>query len=451
MLLRGIMKTTSARNSRKDGGALSRRDFIKTGATGAALAAGAGLGLFGGKAPAFAQARELHVVAWSHFIPAADTWMKGFFADEFRKATGARLNYETINANDIPARATAAVESRTGADVFQLQWNQPHLYAPGIANHDALASAVGADKHYTFLKQASTVGGTFRAVPFYAVGNAFAYRKDILKEAGARGVPSTWEDLLAAGAKVKKFGVPVGQALGHSFGDPPTFCYPLLWSFGGLEVDAKQRVVINSKETLFACAFMKEFWNAACDESGLAWDDSANNRAFLAETISISLNGASIYFVPRNNPEKAAPGLADKIGHFLTPAGPAGRFTVGLQILHSIMSYSRNQELAAEYIKMVMSMKYYEPYITLQKAYALGASPDWEKHPMWKQDPALEPYRDFAKYARNFGHAGPYDRKAAEVAAKYIIVDLFARVAGGDSAQSAIAQAERELKNVYEA
>ena len=445
------MKKSDRRKSVPSTAALTRREFIKTtGATGAALAAGAGLGFFGGKAPAFAQARELHVVGWSHFIPAADTWMKGFFADEFRKSTGARLNYETINANDIPARATAAVESRTGADIFQLQWNQPHLYAPGLANHDKLASELGADKDYSFLQEASRVAGTFRAIPFYAVGNAFAYRKDLFKEVGIRSVPQTWEDLLVAGTKLKKFGVPMGQALGHSFGDPPTFCYPLLWSFGGLEVDDKQRVVINSRETLFACAYLKELWKSACDESGLAWDDSSNNRAFLAETISISLNGASIYFVPRNNPEKAAPGLADKIGHFLTPMGPAGRFTVGLQILHSIMNYSREQALATEYVKMVMNKQYYEPYILLQKAYALGATPDWEKHPMWKQDPAVEPYRDFAKYARNFGTKGPYDRKAAEVAAKYIIVDLFARVARGDSSQSSIAQAERELKGVYE-
>ena len=48
------------------------------------------------------------------------------------------------------------------------------------------------------------------------------------------------------------------------------------------------------------------------------------------------------------------------------------------------------------------------------------------------------------------GYAGPYDRKAAEVRAKYIIVDLFAKVVQGGSPQSAIAWAEQELKNVYE-
>jgi hypothetical protein len=41
----------------------------------------------------------------------------------------------------------------------------------------------------------------------------------------------------------------VGQALGHSFGDPPIFCYPLLWSFGGAGTDPSgKKVTINSKD-----------------------------------------------------------------------------------------------------------------------------------------------------------------------------------------------------------
>ena len=45
-------------------------------------------------------------------------------------------------------------------------------------------------------------------------------------------------------------------------------------------------MAINSKETLAAVEFIKEFWQGACDEGGLAWDDTNNNRAFLAETIA---------------------------------------------------------------------------------------------------------------------------------------------------------------------
>jgi hypothetical protein len=39
---------------------------------------------------------------------------------------------------------------------------------------------------------------------------------------------------------------------------------------------------------------MVAFWKDACDEGVLAWDDTNNNRAFHANEISATLNGASI-------------------------------------------------------------------------------------------------------------------------------------------------------------
>ena len=426
----------------------TRRDFMKVaGATGvAAAAAGSSVSLFS----CTKKAKELHVVAWSHFIPDADALMKGELADEFKKSTGVQLKYETINANDLPARATAAVESGTGADVFQLQWNHPYLYAEGLEDHNALAEEVGTEKDYDWLKEAAHVDGVYRGVPFYGIGNGNAYRKDYFEKAGV-SVPNTWDEYLVAGKKLKAMGKPVGQTLGHTFGDAPTFVYPLLWSFGGAETDESGKVALNSSETRRACEFLKEFWNGACDPGGLAWDDSSNNRAFFAEQISATLNGASIYFVARYHPEKAPEGMADKIGHFLNPEGPSGRYHTILPFHHCITKYSKNKDAAKEFIKFIMSKEVYEKYILVQKGYGLGATPDWENHPFWKEDPVVEPYRLNAKYGRNMGYAGPYNRKASEVQAKYIIVDLFARVAKGDSVASSIAAAEKELKGIYEA
>lgn len=426
----------------------TRRDFMKVaGATGvAAAAAGSTVSLFS----CTKKAKELHVVAWSHFIKEADTLMKGELADDFKKATGVTLKYEAINANDLPARATAAVESGTGADIFQLQWNQPYLYAEGLEDHNALAEEVGTSKVYGWLRETSYVDGVYRGVPFYGVGNGNAYRKDYFEKVGA-SAPNTWNEYLAVGKKLKAMGKPVGQTLGHTFGDAPTFVYPLLWSFGGMEVDDQGKVAINSAGTKQACEFLKEFWNGACDPSGLAWDDSGNNRAFFAETIGATLNGASIYFVARYNPEKAPEGMAEKIGHFLNPEGPAGRYHTILPFSHCIAKYSKNKDAAKEFIRFIMSKEIYEKYILVQKGYGLGATPEWEDHPFWKEDAVVEPYRLNAKYGRNMGYAGAFNRKASEVQAKYIVVDLFARVAKGDTVDSSIAAAEKELKGIYEA
>ena len=121
-----------------------------------------------------------------------------------------------------------------------------------------------------------------------------------------------------------------------------------------------------------------------------------------------------------------------------------------MPLIYSIARYSENQEPAGEYIRFLMEKGNYERYILSQKGYGLGATPDWEYHPLWNEDPTLEAFRTNAKYGRNFGWPGPYNRKASEAHAKYIITDLFARVAQGETSKSAIDKAEWELKQIYE-
>jgi multiple sugar transport system substrate-binding protein len=425
---------------------MTRRAFLTTSM---ALAATAGVEFVGGRAPAFAQTRTLHVLEWSSFVPAADVVTDQQAAD-FGKQAGVKVTLEHVNANDLPARATAAIEGRKGPDILQLLNNYPQLYAGGLEDHNQLIAELGGDKFYPFILDAVKADGVARGVPYFFGGGANTYRKDIFQKVGIDKLPDTWEEHLAAGKKLKKYGMPIGQTLGHTFGDAPFFAYPLVWSFGGMEVDDKGKVVLNSKETLAAVEFLKEFWFAACDEGGLAWDDSSNNRAFLAETIACTLNGASIYFVARYTPEKATPGIADKIGHFLSPRGPAGRFHCVGQFSNCITTYSDNKDVAKDYIRYGHKKEVYEQFFTTNKGYINGPLPEWQQHPMWESDPAITIFRELPKYGRNAGYAGPYNRQSAEVWAKYIIVDMFAKVVKGESPKSSIASAEQELKNVYE-
>lgn len=428
---------------------ITRRKFLKS--TGAAvLAVSGGLGILAGRAPAFAKERTLHVLAWKHFIREADALMRDEFIPEFKRATGIAVTYETIDANDLNARLVAALQSGSGPDIFQLIFNMPHLYAEDLTNHDELAADLGVERQYNHLKEAAKVDGVMRGIPYYMTGTANVYRKDIFEKLNIEEPPATWDDYLVVGKKLKDFGMPVGQTLGHTFADAPMFTYPLLWSFGGQEVDENGKVAINSRATVLACEFLREFWNSACDEGGLAWDGASNNRAFFAGTIGATFNAASIYLVARNNPEQVSPGMVDKIGHFLNPQGPKGRFQMTMPLIYSIAKYSRNKESAGEYIRFLMESRNYERYILSQEGYGLGATPDWENHPFWKADPTLEPFRINARFGRNFGWPGPYNRSASEAHTKYIITDLFARVAKGDPPKSSIAQAEWQLKSVYE-
>ena len=96
---------------------ITRRRLLKTSGAGAVAAQTGGLAaiLATGRAPAVAQETAVHWLRWSDFVPASDVLLKGPITQECQKATGIRLNLETINANDLQARITAAIQSGTGS------------------------------------------------------------------------------------------------------------------------------------------------------------------------------------------------------------------------------------------------------------------------------------------------------------------------------------------------
>src|SRR5205085_408273 len=208
---------------------------------------------------------------------------------------------------------------------------------------------------YEGFDAAGQVGGRWLAVPHSTGGNAVAWRRSWHAEIGLTEFPKTVDAWRDAGRKLKAKGRPVGQALGHSFGDPPTFAYAFLWSYGGAETDPSgKRVVLNSKGTVESVKFLQAFWKDACDEGGLAWDDTNNNRAFHAGEISATLNGASIYIVAKRQKDKIKDDkgepLVQDIEHAaLMPKGPAGQFALYVPFQHSIMKYSKNQKLAKDF------------------------------------------------------------------------------------------------------
>ena len=271
---------------------------------------------------------------------------------------------------------------------------------------------------------------------------------------GVTSFPDTWDEYRAAGKKLKAKGHPIGQTLGHTFGDAPGFAYAYMWSWGGKEVEADGKtVVINSKETVESVKFMTAFWKDAMDEGGLAWDDSSNNRAFLSGTICSTLNGASIYIEGLRKPaqyqtEDGKP-MKDDMRHANNPKGPAGRVHFHGTQSNMLMGYSKNQKAAKDFLRWVHTPENYAGWFRVEKGFAAGPTRMWENDPVWKEDPIMLPFRDTAATARPTGYAGRPTQKAAEALNKYIIVDMYAKAVQGMSAEDAVKWAEGELKKVY--
>jgi multiple sugar transport system substrate-binding protein len=437
---------------------IGRRRVLQLSGAGALAAKTGGLAaiLSLGEAPAYAQGTTLHWLRWNDFVPASDELLRKEITPECEKALGIKLNIEMVNGNDIQPRATAAIQSGSGPDVICVLNNLPQIYADSVADVSQVAEAIGNAQggFYEASRLVANDGAKWIGVPWCIVGAQIAYRKSWFEAAGVRKFPETWEEYHEAGKKLKAAGHPIGQTLGHTFGDAPTFSYPLLWSWGGKEVESDGKtVVLNSKATVESVKFMTGFWKDAHDEGGLAWDDTSNNRAFLAGTISATLNGASIYLEAKRKPDtyqtdKGAPMWQD-ILHAPLPKGAAGQYAYHLPMSNMLMGYSKNQKAARDFLAWVTSKDVYQKWFGSQQGYTVGSTTVWEEDAMWQKDPVMLPFRTAARAGRLPGFAGPPDRRAAEVFSKYIITDMYAKAVQGMSAEDAVKWAHDEVVSAH--
>src|SRR5262249_26368162 len=196
-------------------------------------------------AGAFAEGRRIRVLQWVDLIPEGDVEVRRQVA-ESQKQAKVEVTFETINANDLQPRITAAIQSGGGPDIIMMLHNWPHLYANGVVDVSDLAEWQIKDQgaYYGQSEAATKGGGNFLALPHGIVGLQMAYRKSWFQEIGQTTWPRTLEELRQVGMKLKKKGRPIGQTLAHTFGDAPAWAYPLMWSFGGAETNRDGRTVL---------------------------------------------------------------------------------------------------------------------------------------------------------------------------------------------------------------
>ena len=266
--------------------------------------------------------------------------------------------------------------------------------------------------------------------------------------------PQTWEEYRAAGKKLKAAGHPFGQTLGHTFGDAPGFWYPYLWSWGGKEVEADGKTVaLNSKETIELVKFAVGFWKDCCDEGGLAWDDSSNNRAFLSGTISSTNNGASIYLEAKKKPdsyltEKGTP-LWKDIFHTRLPRGPAASSRCRDRSPTWSWAIRRTRRRPRNSCAGCTPNPSSSSGSPRSRAIPTGRQRIGRRTRCGTSTRSCCPSATCRMSGGWSGYAGPPGRAAAEAVTKYIIVDMYAKAVQGMPAEDAVKWAHDELVKVY--
>src|SRR3989449_1778113 len=207
---------------------LNRRQFIKATCTTAAVAMTGIEGIVAARrAPAYAQGTKLHWVRWVDFIPESDVELKRQMP-EASKALGAEVVLETINANDLQPRITAAIQSGSGADIFIMLYNWAQLYGSQLVDVSDLATSLARSEggFYDVWPSSAHVGGLWLAVPHSIIGNAVAYRRSWLRGAGGPQDPQTPGEGRKLFAPLKPKGKPERPTPGPTLGDAPPLCSP---------------------------------------------------------------------------------------------------------------------------------------------------------------------------------------------------------------------------------
>jgi multiple sugar transport system substrate-binding protein len=395
---------------------------------------------------------SLAFIGGSYFIPEAQSLFKKQ-VEQWGKDNGVSVSADFLNWPDLQAKIAAAVQSGAGADMFEMWPGWTYLYPDNLADVSDVAEAMGKaqDGYYdSWVTQAVKVDGKWLGLPVGATNNVMSYRISYFKKAGiddpVKQFPDTWEDLFAVGKKLKAMGKPIGQALGHSLGDPPSFAYPYMWSYGAMEVEADGKTVaFNKPEFVDAMSRFVQAWKDAFDTTALAGDDGYNNRAFLADQISVTINGTSIYAAAL----KQNPDMAKDLNNATIPKGPSGRFYNQGSRAFSILKASKNVEGGKAFLQWWSDPKQFGDWLHIQDTYQIPPTKSWENDPMWKKDPKLAAVADDVKYGRPIGYAGPPNKKAALASSKYIVVDTFARAVQSGDAKSAINWGADQLKQIY--
>ncbi len=171
-------------------------------------------------------------------------------------------------------------------------------------------------------------------------------------------------------------------------------------------VDANNKVVIDSPETIKALEYVRELYPTFVPGT-LSWLDPNNNKAFLDEQISLTNNGISIYYAAKTSKDPKVAALAADINHANFPIGPIGKPSeFQLFFNQMIFKYTKYPKAAKEFLRFMMEEEQMNPWVQAAIGYVTPALAAYEKHPIWTSDPKHTPYRDSMKNMWPSGYAG---------------------------------------------
>ncbi len=397
---------------------------------------------------------SLQLTRWKRFVQSEDDAFREIVAS-FGKATGCNITVTEEGLDDVQPKASVAANTGQGSDIFWGIYTTPHLFPNQALDVSDVCNYLG--KKYggwaPIAESYGKSGDKWICLPVTISGNYINYRKSSIKKAGFDAVPSDLGGFLDLMKALKANGTPGGFALGHASGDGNAWTHWLLWAHGGSLVDKDDKIAINSAETRAALEYCKSLYETFAPGT-VAWNDSFNNKAFLAGEVHLTNNGISIYAAAQRNAaggDAKAAMIAEDMDHAYYPVGPVGKPTE-FQVCFPVMGmgYSKYPNAVKAFMAYWMETEQYNKWISGSGGYMTHTLNAYDANPVWTEDPKREPFRDATKRSLTAGYPGTIGENAAAALADFVVVDMFANYCTGrESVDGAIKVAERQAKRIY--
>jgi multiple sugar transport system substrate-binding protein len=434
---------------------IDRRSLLKGATAGAAVGSMMTAEQLAGFAKAWAQTAawkpeagaKINLMRWKRFIEAEDQAFMRMVA-AFTKATGVEVNVTNESFEDVQPKASVVANTGQGLDMVWGLYSLPHLFVSKCLDVSDVADYLGK-KYGGWAGSANAygmAGGKWVGIPVATTGGLMNYRKSSMEKAGFKEFPKDTASFLELCRALKKNNTPAGFALGHASGDANTWLHWALWAHGGNAVDKDDKVIINSPETAKALEYVKALYETFIPGTA-SWNDSSNNKIFVAGDLHLTSNGISIY-VGAQKDNKA---VAEDMDHAYMPIGPVGKPTeLHLCFTMLTFNFTKYPNACKAFQAFMLEAENFNPWVESAQGYLSHFLLAYDNNPIWKADPKRTPYRDVAKRTLTPGGLGSLGEKAASAIADFIIVDMFANAATGrEDIKGSIAVAERQLKRIY--
>ncbi|MGH9117455.1 MAG: ABC transporter substrate-binding protein [Acidimicrobiales bacterium] len=402
---------------------------------------------------------DLRILLWSHFVPQHDTWFDPF-AQEWGRMAGVNVTVDHINNAEIPGRIAAEIAAGEGHDVIQYIAPLAQFEPSVLDLRDLTEEAVNRFGEQTELCVKSSFNPNTEK--FYAYSPSWVpdpgdYRKSLWEQVDMPDGPSTWDDLLEGGTRIKdELGVQLGIGLSQEI-DSNMAARALIWSFGGSIQDENENVVINSPEVVAAVEFMADLYRNTMTEEVFAWNAASNNQGLIAGGLSYIVNSISAW----RTAQEVNPTVADDI--FFVPAleGPSARLSAQHVMYNWIIpTHAANPDAAQEFLlhytlnfdHASFNSRLYDFPAFVDRVPNLNA---WLAEDPFGANPpdklALLNIDDALQWTANIGHPGPANPAVGEVFNTFVVSNMMAKAARGEATpEQAVQDAEREIETIFE-